>query len=314
MEKDKRILVTGHRGMVGRAFMQTLAEAGYSVVLSASRTEYDLALREHVQRLFEQLKPDYVFHFAAKVGGIKANRDHPADFLIENLKIQNNVIEQCHRSRVSKLLFLGSSCIYPRDCPQPMREEYLLTGPLEPTNEGYAIAKIAGLRLVQYFHKQHGLQGINPMPCNLYGPNDSFDFDRSHVLSALVRRFVDARDTGKSAVTLWGTGSARREFMHVNDLANALLFLMHRYESSEIINVGTGEDVSIRELAELIADIVGYDGTIDWDTTMPDGMPRKCLDVTRLRKLGYKHRIGLRAGVEGVTAEYRSLKAKGVYQ
>lgn len=314
MEKSSRILVTGHRGMVGQAFLRALARAGCGPILTASRSECDLAVRDSVEQLFRRLKPEYVFHFAAKVGGIKANRDNPADFLLENLKIQNNVIEQCSRAGVAKLLFLGSSCIYPRECPQPMREEYLLTGPLEPTNEGYAIAKIAGLRLVQYFHKQYSLRGINPMPCNLYGPNDSFDFERSHVLSALVRRFVDARDARAPSVVLWGTGSARREFMHVDDLSDALLFLMERYDSSDIINVGTGEDVSIRELAELIAELVGYDGKIQWDTTMPDGMPRKCLDVSRLHTLGYRHRISLRTGIEGIIAEYRGLKSKGSQQ
>jgi len=314
MDKGSRILVTGHRGMVGQAFLRALSKGGYENVLTASRAECDLTQTSQVEQLFRKLKPDYVFHFAAKVGGIKANRDNPADFLLENLRIQNNVIEQCSRSGIAKLLFLGSSCIYPRDCPQPMREEYLLTGPLEPTNEGYAIAKIAGLRLVQYFHKQHGLRGINPMPCNLYGPNDSFDFERSHVLSALVRRFVDARDKRMPSVVLWGTGSARREFMHVDDLSEALLFLMERYESPDIINVGTAEEFSIRQLAELVAGLAGYDGKIEWDTSMPDGMPRKCLDVSRLRGLGYRHRIDLRAGIQSVIGEYRDLKSKGAYQ
>ena len=309
MNRRTEVLVTGHQGMVGKAFMSLLAARGYANTLTATRKECDLTDPRQVETLFARLKPQYVFHFAAKVGGIKANSTQPADFLWENLAIQNNVIRQCHLSGVAKLVFLGSSCIYPRECPQPMKEEYLLTGPLEPTNEGYALAKIAGLRLAQYFHQQYGLRCINPMPCNLYGPNDTFDFERSHVLSALVRRFVDAKESRAPAVTLWGTGSARREFMHVEDLAEALLFLTERYESAEIINVGTGEDQSIRELAELVAEIAGYDGRIEWDAGMPDGMPRKCLDVSRLHALGYRHRIALRTGIEGVVAEYRALKA-----
>lgn len=307
--KTSRILVTGHGGMVGKTFMRTLGERGCTDVHAASRAECDLTREADVVRLFEAVQPVVVFHFAAKVGGIKANRTYPADFLYENLAMQNNVIRQCQRSGVRKLLFLGSSCIYPRDARQPMKEEYLLTGPLEPTNEGYALAKIAGLRLAQYFHQQYGLACINPMPCNLYGPGDTFDLDRSHVLSALVRRFVDARQARSHAVTLWGTGTARREFMHVEDLAEALLFLVEHYDSPDIINVGTGEDQTIRELAELVADVAGYDGRIEWDASMPDGMPRKCLDVSRLRNLGYRHRIPLRAGIESVVREYRGLKA-----
>ena len=304
-----RILVTGHTGMVGKTFMTCLAKRGFMDVRVAARAQCDLTEESDVAALFASVRPEVVFHFAAKVGGIQANRAFPADFLYENLSMQNNVIRHCQRSRVRKLLFLGSSCIYPRDAPQPMKEEYLLTGPLEPTNEGYALAKIAGLRLAQYFHQQHGLPCINPMPCNLYGPGDTYDLDRSHVLSALVRRFVDAREGRSRTVTLWGTGTARREFMHVEDLAEALLFLVEQYDSPEIINVGTGEDQTIRELAELVAEVVGYDGRIEWDTTMPDGMPRKCLDVSRLRQLGYRHRITLRSGIESVVAEYRALAA-----
>ena len=304
-----RILVTGHTGMVGKAFMACLAKRGFIDVHVAARAQCDLTKESDVAALFASVRPEVVFHFAAKVGGIQANRTFPADFLYENLSMQNNVIRHCQRSGVRKLLFLGSSCIYPRNAPQPMKEEYLLTGPLEPTNEGYALAKIAGLRLAQYFHQQHGLPCINPMPCNLYGPGDTFDLNRSHVLSALVRRLVDAREGRSRTVTLWGTGTARREFMHVEDLAEALLFLVEQYDSPEIINVGTGEDQTIRELAELVAEVVGYDGRIEWDTTMPDGMPRKCLDVSRLRRLGYRHRITLRSGIESVVAEYRALAA-----
>lgn len=311
MDTGARILVTGHRGMVGRTFLQILEQRGFRNVRTASRQECDLTDPAQVRSLFEAARPEYVFHFAAKVGGIQANRSHPADFLYENLAMQNNVIRQCSRAGVAKLLFLGSSCIYPREAPQPMKEEYLLTGPLEPTNEGYALAKIAGLRLAQYCHQQYGLACVNPMPCNLYGPHDTFDFERSHVLSALVRRFVDARDSRAASVALWGTGAARREFMHVQDLGEALLFLMERYDSADILNVGTGEDLTIRQLAELIADLTGYEGRIEWDSSKPDGMPRKCLDVSRLHALGYRHHIGLRAGIEGVVREYRELKSQG---
>lgn len=300
--------------MVGQAFLRALSRAQHTNVLTASRAECDLTDSRQVEQLFARLRPEYVFHFAAKVGGIKANRTSPADFLLENLLMQSNVIRHCHLSGVAKLVFLGSSCVYPRDCAQPMKEEYLLTGPLEPTNEAYAIAKIAGLKLAQYYHQQHGLPCVNPMACNLYGPNDSFDFERSHVLSAFVRRFVDARDSQAESLVLWGTGYARREFMHVDDLAEALLFLVENYDSPEIINVGTGEDLSVRSLAQLVARIVGYNGKVEWDTKMPDGMPRKCLDVSRLRALGYQHRIDLQSGIRGVVAEYRDLKAKGLIQ
>lgn len=297
--------------MVGRTFLRVFAENGYSNILTATRAECDLTDARQVGSLFSRMRPEYVLHFAAKVGGIKANSTRPAEFLYENLMIQGNVIHQCHLGHVKQLIVLGSSCIYPRECPQPMKEEYLLTGPLEPTNEGYALAKIAGLKLAQYYERQYGLKCLNPLPCNLYGPNDHFDLDRAHVMSALARRFVDAQDSRASSVTLWGTGSARREFLHVHDLAEAVLFLAKNYQSSEIINVGTGEELSIRELSELIADVVGYRGKILWDTTMPDGMPRKCLDISRLRSLGYRHRVPLRAGIEGVVSEYRGLKKSG---
>jgi GDP-L-fucose synthase len=297
--------------MVGRTFCEALQARGFTDLQVASRAECDLTDYAQVAALFGRMRPEFVFHFAAKVGGIKANQSQPADFLYENLAIQNNVIRQCHLSKVGKLLFLGSSCIYPRSCPQPMKEEYLLTGPLEPTNEGYALAKIAGLRLAQYYHQQYGLACINPIPCNLYGPHDTFDFERSHVLSALVRRFADAADADAPAVTLWGTGSALREFMHVEDLADALLFLMENYDSPETINVGVGEDITIKGLAELVSGIVGYTGRVEWDSRMPDGMPRKCLDVSRLRALGFRPRISLRAGVERVVSEYRGLKQRG---
>ena len=299
--------------MLGKVMVPALLKAGYETILTATHLECDLTDSKQVGALFGRVRPEYVFHLAARVGGIKANMTFPADFLYENLAMQNNVIHECHRSGVRKLVFLGSSCIYPRECPQPMREEYLLTGPLEPTNEGYALAKIAGIRLTQYFHRQYGLQSINPVPCNLYGPGDTFDLDRSHVLSALVRRFVDAQVAGRREVVLWGTGSARREFLHVEDAAEALLFLAANHTSPEIINVGTGTDVSVKELAELVADAVGYDGRIAWDSSMPDGMPRKCVDVSRIAALGYRPKIGLTEGIRGVVGQYRELKKKGLY-
>ena len=313
LKKQSRILVTGHTGMLGKALVRALRGAGYGTVLATTHAECDLTDAKQVGALFERLRPDHVFHLAARVGGIKANTAFPADFLYENLAMQNNVIRECHRSGARKLVFPGSSCIYPRECPQPMREEYLLTGPLEPTNEGYALAKIAGIRLAQYYHRQYGLQCVNPVPCNLYGPEDTFDLERSHVLSALVRRFVDAQHAGRKEVVLWGTGSARREFLHVEDAAEALLFLAASYESPEIINVGTGTDVSVRELADLIAGAVGYEGRIAWDGAMPDGMPRKCVDVSRIAALGYRPRIGLAEGIRGVVQQYRELKKKGAY-
>jgi GDP-L-fucose synthase len=248
---------------------------------------------------------------AAKVGGIAANKADPVGFLSENLRMQLNLFQACHKFGIRKNLFLGSSCVYPRDCPQPMKEEYLLTGPFEPTNEGYALAKIAGLKLGNYYHEQYGMLTISPMPCNIYGTNDHFDLERSHVLSALVRRFVDAKDESNAFVTLWGTGSARREFIHVQDVAQALLFLIDNYDSTEIINVGTGTDVSVRDLAKLIAEQVGYSGGIRWDQTKPDGMPRKCLDVSKLTRLGFQAQIGLEEGIQRTIAEYRQLKKDG---
>jgi GDP-L-fucose synthase len=312
MKLSNRIFVAGHRGMVGSALVRALEKSGYTSIVTASRQEVDLRDTASVADFFARERPDYVLLAAAKVGGIQANRMAPATFLYDNLMIQNNVIHEAYRTGVKKLVFLGSSCVYPRDCPQPMREEYLMTGPLEPTNEGYAIAKIAGLKMVQYYHQQYGLSGICPMPCNLYGPNDSFDPQHSHVLSALVKKFSDAADEGKTEVTMWGTGSARREFLHVDDLARAVLFLMDRCDSPEIINVGSGTDVSIRELAEMIARKVGYEGKLVWDTSMPDGMPRKCMDVSKLSALGFSPAIPVEEGVDQVIAEYAELKAAAV--
>lgn len=260
--------------------------------------------RESVFSLFKQTKPEYVIIAAAKVGGIAANMAEPTEFLSDNLKIQNNLLEACLEHKVKKTIFLGSSCIYPRESPQPMRESYFMTGPLEPTNESYAIAKIAGIRLAQAMHQQYGLSVLCPMPCNLYGPGDHFEFERSHVISALVRRFAEAQQTHARTVTLWGTGNARREFLHVDDCVDACLFLMKNFNSPEIINVGSGEDFSIRELAETVTRIVDYNENIEWDTSKPDGMPRKLLDVSKLHSLGWKHNVGLDSGLKMVLDDF----------
>jgi GDP-L-fucose synthase len=305
---DQKIFVAGHRGLVGSAIVRALQQAGHQNLVLRTRAELDLCHAEQVVRFMKAERPEIVILAAARVGGIQANIDAPADFLAHNLQIQNNVIDSAARFGTKQLCFLGSSCIYPRLCPQPMKEEYLLTGPVEPTNEGYAIAKIAGLKMAQAYHRQYGLDVVCPMPCNLYGPNESFDLRKSHVLSALVRRFVDARDSGAASITLWGTGTARREFMHADDLAAAILFVMKHWKSPELINVGTGTDVSISELAHSIAEIAGFRGRIEWDSSKPDGMPRKCLDVSKLTQLGFKPKIGLAEGIRAMIAEYCSVK------
>lgn len=291
--------------MVGSALVRALTRAGYANLITAPRPGVDLRECKAVRQLFAETRPDIVILAAAKVGGIQANRLYPADFLYDNLAIQTNVIDESHRAGVRELVFLGSSCVYPRDCPQPMKEEYLLTGPLEPTNEAYAVAKIAGLRMAQYYQKQHGMRAICPMPSNLYGTNDNFHPENSHVLSALVRKFCDAADSHEPTATVWGTGKARREFLHVDDLAEAVLLLMDRWDWPDIINVGAGDDVSIRELAELIAAKAGFTGQIVWDTSMPDGMPRKLLDISKISALGFKPRIPLERGIEQTIDEYR---------
>jgi GDP-L-fucose synthase len=311
LDKYSRLFIAGHNGMVGSAIARRLRSDGYDQLILDAEREVDLRDSAAVARFLGEHRPDVVILAAAKVGGIQANIQHPAEFLYDNLMIQSNVIHHSSRVGVKKFCFLGSSCIYPRDCPQPMKEAYLLTGPLEPTNEGYALAKIAGLKMVEYYHRQYGFNGISPMPCNLYGPNETFDLQTSHVLSALVRRFVDAHDTHAPTVTLWGTGQARREFMHVDDCARAVLFLLEHYESPEIINVGAGQDVSIAELAALIAEKVSYEGKVEWDKSKPDGMPRKCLDVSRISAMGFVPEISLNEGVERMIIEYRERKKSG---
>ncbi|MCE5191915.1 MAG: GDP-L-fucose synthase [Actinomycetia bacterium] len=297
MDKDSRIYVAGHRGLVGGAILRRLEEAGYTNLVTRTHAELDLTDQLAVEGFFAEEKPEYVFLAAAKVGGILANSTYPADFIRENLLIQTNVIDAAHRHGVRKLEFLGSSCIYPKLAPQPLKEEYLLTGPLEPTNEAYAIAKIAGIVMVKSYRRQHGLNGISLMPTNLYGPGDNFDLESSHVLPALIRKFHEAKMSGSTQVVVWGTGTPRREFLHVDDLAVAAVFLMENYDDEQIINVGVGEDVSIADAAALVADVVGYDGEIVYDTSKPDGTPRKLLDVSRLFAMGWRPKFDLRRGI-----------------
>ncbi|MCS7315168.1 MAG: GDP-L-fucose synthase [Bryobacterales bacterium] len=298
MEKASAIYVAGHGGLVGSALVRRLRQAGFANLVLRSRTELDLTDQTAVEQFFEAERPEYVFLAAARVGGIQANRTRPAEFIYENLAIQTHVIHAAWRHGVRKLLFLGSSCIYPKHAPQPIREEYLLSGPLEPTNQPYAVAKIAGLEMCRAYRRQYGFNAISLMPTNLYGPGDNFDLETSHVLPAMIRKFHEAKLAAAPRVVLWGTGNPRREFLHVDDLADAALFLMERYDGEDPINVGTGEDLTIRELAEMVRSVVGYEGEIAFDPAMPDGAPRKLLDVSRLHALGWRHRIGLREGIE----------------
>lgn len=305
MEQDARIYVAGHRGMVGSAVLRLLQARGYENLLCRTSKELDLRDGAHVERFFAETKPQYVIVAAAKVGGILSNSTLPAEFLYDNLAIQTNLIHQAYVHGVKKLLLLGSSCIYPRDCPQPIREEYLLTGPLEPTNEWYAVAKIAGIKLCQAYRRQYGCDFIAAMPTNLYGPNDNFDLTTAHVLPAMIRRFHEAKQTGQSP-TLWGTGTPRREFLHVDDCAAACLLLMERYSDDLIVNVGTGKDISLTELATLVADVVGYRGEIRWDSSKPDGTPRKLLDITKITSFGWAPKISLRRGLESAYISYQA--------
>ncbi len=298
MDKNSKVYVAGHRGLVGSAILRTLQAQGYVNLVTRTREELNLAVPSRLEDFFAKERPQYVFLAAARTGGILANNTCPADFIRDNLLIQTHVIDAAYRFGVTKLLFLGSSCIYPKFAPQPMREEYLLTGRLEPTNEPYAVAKIAGIKMCQAYRRQYGFNAINLMPTNLYGRGDNFDLNTSHVLAALLRKFHEARISGAPQVFVWGTGTPRREFLHVDDLADACLFLMRVYDDQDIINVGVGEDVSIRELAELMAEIVGYSGEIVYDTTKPDGTPRKLLDVGRIRQLGWRPKISLREGIK----------------
>ncbi|WP_297925441.1 GDP-L-fucose synthase [Metallibacterium sp.] len=297
MQKRDRIFVAGHRGLVGSAVVRALRAQGFDNLLLRTRAELDLTDQAAVYGFFEAQRPDYVFLVAGKVGGILANSSYPADFIRDNLMIQSNVIDAAHRHGARKLLDLGSSCIYPKHAPQPMTEDCLLSGALEPTNEWYAVAKIAGLKMCQAYRRQHGFDAISLMPTNLYGPGDNFDLDSSHVLPAMLRKFHDAKSRGDDHVTLWGTGTPQREFLHVDDLARACLYVMEHYEGEAFLNVGVGEDVSIRELAAMVREVVGFNGRIDWDASKPDGTPRKLLDVSKLHALGWQASIPLRAGV-----------------
>jgi GDP-L-fucose synthase len=298
MPPSARIYVAGHRGLVGAAIVRRLQQERFQNLLLRTHHELDLTQQTAVNDFFQSAQPEYVFLAAAKVGGIHANDTYPADFIRDNLQIQTNIIDAAYHTGVKKLLFLGSSCIYPKFTPQPMSEDALLTGALEPTNQWYAIAKIAGIKMCQAYRKQYSFNAIAVMPTNLYGIGDNFSLENSHVLPALIRKFHEAKTQNAAAVTVWGTGTPRREFLHVDDLANAVLFLMENYDSDEIINVGWGEDVSIQELAEIIKEVVGYQGRLVFDTSKPDGMPRKLLDISRLRQLGWNAQISLREGIE----------------
>lgn len=306
MEKHSKIYVAGHRGLVGSAIVRNLKEKGYENIIGRTHKELDLMNQEEVREFFKKEKPDYVFLAAAKVGGINANNSYPADFAYENLIIQCNVIKACHDFKVKKLMFLGSSCIYPKNCSQPIKEEYLLSGYLEPTNEAYAIAKIAGLKMCQYYNKQYGTNYISVMPTNLYGPNDNYDLENSHVLPALLRKFHEAKINNMPQVEIWGTGTPLREFLHVDDMADACIFLMESYEGNEFFNVGTGKELTINELAEMIKGIVGYEGEIVFNTSKPDGTPRKLLDVSKLNKLGWQYKIRLEEGIKATYEKYAS--------
>ncbi|MFW9964747.1 MAG: GDP-L-fucose synthase family protein [Candidatus Sifarchaeia archaeon] len=298
MQKIDSVYVAGHKGMVGGAILRNLEESGYTNILTATRKQLDLTDQYAVKAWFEENRPDYVFLAAAKVGGIQANISSPATFIYDNLMIQTNVIHFAYLSNVKKLEFLGSSCIYPRESKQPMKEEYMLTGPLEPTNESYAIAKIAGLKMCEYYRKQYGFNAITIIPPNLYGPGDDFSIEHSHVVAALLRRFHEAKVEGKQSVTLWGTGSARREFMYVEDLANAAVYLMNEYDDNQFINVGTNSDMSILELAQLVKNTVAFKGSIELDKSKPDGMPRKLMDSSKFRRLAWKRITDIKTGLK----------------
>ena len=306
MEKEAKIYVAGHRGMVGSALVRKLEREGFTHIVTRTSKELDLRDQIATHAFLEAEKPDYIFLAAAKVGGIVANNTYRADFLYENLQIQNNIIHGAYLNGVKKLMFLGSSCIYPKLAPQPLKEDYLLTGPLEPTNEPYAIAKIAGIKMCEAYRDQYGCNFISVMPTNLYGPNDNYDLQNSHVLPAMIRKFHEAKVEGKPSVELWGTGKPMREFLHADDLADACFYLMEHYNESQLVNIGTGVDVTIKELAETIQQTIGFEGEIIWNTDKPDGTPRKLMDVSKLNGLGWKHRIELKRGIALVYEDFKN--------
>jgi len=306
LNKKSKIYIAGHRGMVGSAIHRKLLGLGYTNIITRTSSELDLRIQETVNEFFEMERPDYVFLAAAKVGGIMANNLYRADFLYENLMIQSNVIHYAYATGVKKLLFLGSSCIYPKLAPQPMKEEYLLTGLLEHTNEPYAIAKIAGIKMCDAYRAQYGCNFISVMPTNLYGPNDNYDLQNAHVLPTLIRKFHEAKQNGDPAVTIWGTGTPMREFLHADDLADACCFLMENYNQDGLVNIGTGEDVTITQLALLIKEVAGYEGDLIYDASKPDGTPRKLMDVSKLTNLGWKYSIELKDGLKQVYNDYKN--------
>ncbi|MBW8050460.1 MAG: GDP-L-fucose synthase [Cytophagales bacterium] len=307
MNKTSKIYIAGHTGMVGASIMRKLEGEGYDNLLYRASKELDLRDQQEVRKFFGSERPEYVFMAAAKVGGILANNTYRAEFIYDNLTIQNNIIHQAYKTGVKKLLFLGSSCIYPKLAPQPLKEEYLLTGLLEPTNEPYAIAKIAGIKMCQAYRSQYGCNFICVMPTNLYGPGDNYDLKNSHVLPALIRKFHEAKENDAQSVEIWGSGKPKREFLHVDDLADACVFLMLNYDKAEVVNIGTGEDITIKDLALLIKEIVGFEGELKFDSTKPDGTPRKLLDVSGMNSLGWKYHIGLE---NGIRSTYEAFKAK----
>ncbi len=306
MEKNALIYVAGHRGMVGSAICRKLTEAGYTNILTQTSSQLDLRNQAAVHEFFEENKPAYVFLAAAKVGGIHANNTYRAEFIYDNLMMEANIIHSAYRTGVKKLMFLGSSCIYPKMAPQPLKEEYLLTGPLEQTNEPYAIAKIAGIKLCEAYRDQYGCNFISVMPTNLYGYNDNYDLNNSHVLPALIRKFHEAKENGDKTVTVWGTGSPKREFLFADDLAAACLYLMENYDGRELVNIGTGEDITIKELAMLVKEVVGFEGELVFDTSKPDGTPRKLMDVAKLHNLGFRHTTELREGIALAYADFKN--------
>jgi GDP-L-fucose synthase len=308
MDSNSKIYIAGHKGMVGSALVRNLKAHGFNNLILKTRAELDLRIQKDVIEFFATEKPEYVFLAAAKVGGIQANNTYRADFIYENLMVQNNIIHSAYKNKVKKLMFLGSSCIYPKLAPQPLKEEYLLTGALEYTNEPYAIAKIAGIKMCESYHLQYGCDFISVMPTNLYGPNDNYDLNNSHVLPALLRKFHDAKENNQPQVTVWGSGTPLREFMHADDMADACVHLMNNYTGEKFVNVGVGSDISIKDLAQLIKKVVGYTGEIIFDTSKPDGTPRKLMDVSFLHSLGWTHKINLEQGIRGVYADFKQSK------